>query len=410
MAYEVTNDGTGIVNGLLKQKYSKRLGSSLNKNTPIFNEFQNSREEYSGNSVKVGVELRRGGATQPIPEGGTLPTPVTAVDKQAEFFSKTLTTTDSFSAEVLAASKSPDSAFVAKLEGRLKRMENNLRDDINRQMFGNYVSGKGTAILATVPTGGTGVTSLVLSDVSRIRVGFRIAFGVATATVFTPSAYTVVTGVTRSTSTITCTACSPNTGDLVVKGESGAVSYNCDVLGIDYICQPASASDSYGGLSQADYPEWSANVRANGGNARDLSVELMQGVVDDCLNESGTEPDFIVCHTTQRAKYGQLLLQDARYAALQLHGGQGDNLTFSGGAKPIKLTVDQWAPQNKIYFLSKPSIQWFVREDFKWMDSTGSVLRSVGRSLVTEATYHTMRELGCIQRNCNGALIDLATT
>jgi hypothetical protein len=115
------------------------------------------------------------------------------------------------------------------------------------------------------------------------------------------------------------------------------------------------ASSNYAGIAGGTYSQWNSNVRANGGIARPLSVDLMRQMRVDIFNACGERPDLIICDATQQENYGKLLGPSRRYVqdvflrgqSVKLDGGY-QSLDFDG----IPVIADPNCPAGKMLFLN----------------------------------------------------------
>lgn len=67
------------------------------------------------------------------------------------------------------------------------------------------------------------------------------------------------------------------------------------------------ATGNYAGIDRNTYPRWAGVVRANGGNARPVTLQLMREMRQAIYESCGQSTDLIICSPTQHTKFGQLL-------------------------------------------------------------------------------------------------------
>lgn len=73
------------------------------------------------------------------------------------------------------------------------------------------------------------------------------------------------------------------------------------------------STGTYATIDRGTYPQWAANLDANGGTGRDLSIPLMRKMARLIYTNSGFRPDFVVADPIQFEKYGELLGDKRRY-------------------------------------------------------------------------------------------------
>ena len=124
-----------------------------------------------------------------------------------------------------------------------------------------------------------------------------------------------------------------------------------------------AATGTYAGIDRSTYAQWAANVDANGGSARALSVALMRKAMRLAYIASGFRPDLILCDALTFDKYGALMDPQRRFV---------DEVRVAGG--PIKLDAayralefdgrtvveDINATAGKMYFLNSQRLQLAV--------------------------------------------------
>ncbi len=116
-----------------------------------------------------------------------------------------------------------------------------------------------------------------------------------------------------------------------------------------------SATGTYAGIVRGTYPQWEANVLANGGTPRALTFDLMREMRRNIYEASGERPDLIVCSPAQHEAYGKLFATDRRYIdnvrlrgdVIKLDGGY-QVLEFDG----IPVVEDINCPAGKMVFLT----------------------------------------------------------
>ncbi len=79
---------------------------------------------------------------------------------------------------------------------------------------------------------------------------------------------------------------------------------------------------TYAGLDRSTYTWWKAYVSANGGTPRNLTEDLIAGVVDECLDRGADLSTLeIWCGPTQWRKFGALYKGERRQKPEKLVGG-----------------------------------------------------------------------------------------
>jgi len=97
---------------------------------------------------------------------------------------------------------------------------------------------------------------------------------------------------------------------------------------------PLSNAGIYAGINRATYADWKANVAANGGVARPLTVQLMRAMISQIYDACGEYPDLIMCASAQHDAYGATFGDNRRY--LQEIALRGQTFTLDAGYKALE--------------------------------------------------------------------------
>ena len=390
---------------VLKDLYLHPLRKQINMATPLLAELGRNEENVEGRRSIFPIHSSRSGAVGARADGGTLPT----ANKQGYTEARVEHTYQygviKVTGPTIRSTKSDKGSFVRAVDSEIKGMESELKEDFDRQIAGNDASGNGylaqlTAVSSTathsVAAGGAGA-------VRRVRPGLTVDIvddndnsvveNAVTVSSVDPAAGTITFGSAFATD-------SGYTGNpqVVVNDSVGN-----EMTGLPGII---NESDTLHNIDGSSVAVWNASVFDNSGNSRALSEDLMQQVLDDVANESGEEPDAIVCERTQRRKFFALLSSQKRAVnTLELKGGF-KTLTFDDN---IPLIVDRFIDDDKMFFISRKHLSLYQLADWDWADDDGSILKWTSGEDAYEAYLYKFCNFGTDRRNAHGRLVDLAT-
>lgn len=397
---------------LLKNVYGPGIAAELNTTHPILDNLEDLDTLSEGGRQFIwAVQYDRNKSFRGVSESGTLPTAGTSTNVNGSATTVTLAGRVELTKQIMDKSKKGDrSAFAAAMKREMAVLKESAMNDFHRQLWGTDISGITTTGVITKVTTGDTSASIVFDSVENIEAGQLLAIGTAAELTGTGSpVYAVVSSVAVSTKTVTFTgSVTVVTGDLVVLGESTGNSYGNEIYGLDYIIN--NADDNLFGIDTGNYPRWKSTVLSNSGTGRDLTLDLMQQLIDDVARTSGEEGGDLWMSTAIRREYIALLLPDVRFSPQQLKGGF-QQLTFSGGtSKPTPLYVDWKCPNGKLFYINKNYLKKYVDYDWGFMDEDGRVLRNVANKANFEATFISERNMVTTRRTVHGKLTDLNYT
>tara|TARA_R100001082_G_scaffold105310_1_gene77313 strand:+ start:9795 stop:11099 length:1305 start_codon:yes stop_codon:yes gene_type:complete len=415
-----TNFTNGF-NAVLKDFFEGTVRDHLNTKVTLLSYIEKSKRSFVGRKVVFPVNLRRTSGVGARGEYDALP----AADRQryddVNISAKYLYGRIELTGPVIEASRGDRGAFASALRSEVEGMRRDLRDDLNRQLFGQLPvkASDGAALsvtgaLGVIKTGVNNATQTLDSGNGKagtryIKAGMKVSILAADGT---HKGSQTVNSVASSTAQFTMAgAVNTATDDVVVRGDSASShSLDAELNGIANIVQ-AQASGSFLGISTTDFPEWAASELAGpgGGATRPLSLELMQLAVDTADEVGGSEPNLIMGHHSARREYINLLTSDVRYAPEQLRGGF-QKLSYAGGTNPIPIEFDKHCTYNALYFVNTADVKYYVQKDWAWANRDGSMMSRVSDKDAWEAFMCFYGELGCERRNTHVILKDLAVS
>ena len=147
---------------------------------------------------------------------------------------------------------------------------------------------------------------------------------------------------------------------------------------------------------------WNSNVLANGTVDRELSLDLLQQLLDTNRIKSGQESTFLVSNYGIRRKYLNLLWYDVRYGPQELKGGftvlKFDHLDWY---------VDKDCPLKRTWAGTKEMIKKYVVKPMGILDEAGTQAERIPKTDTYEILLGGYFNIGIEQRNAWGRLQDL---
>ena len=387
-------------NAILKEDYLGPIRDQLNNATILLQRLKRNEEDVGGRVAVVPLLTGRNSGVGARGDGGTLPAAGRQGYANAQYSCAYNYGRIQVSGPTIAASRKDKYAFVRAVDSEIKGMVRDLKDDLNRQLFGDR-----SGIMATCTVANTAAAfTFTVDNPQYIQTGMVIDNIRGSTFQLTRT----VTAVDRITGVVTVSVSYPGAGNVAI-GDTivRTGNFGLEMMGLLGIVNNINTRDGQfiGGLNRALPANgfWHANVLANTGVARPLTLDLMQQGFDASEIEGG-EVSLIITSYAQRRRYLALVKADGRFSNnLKMDGGW-EALDYNGKA----LVVDRHMLPGMIYFLDESKLELYRMSDFSWMDLDNSVLSRVAGVDAYEATLFKYATLGCGGCNNNTVLRDLA--
>ena len=306
----------------------------------------------------------------------------------------------------IEASTSNQGAFINILDAETKGVAQDLRKDLNRQVFG-----EGTGALATVAATATTTTALTLSSVQYVAVGDPVDVLVASSgSAGTGAAATEIvsrTGGATKTVTLATTVTVDLTYSVYIAG-----SRNNEMDGLRNISGQTSRTLHSIYSATAGNQFWDPAVRNVGtaagseAVASETSFELLaddvgltgQGEVEVFLTSRGIRRRLADTYQSQKR------FNDAQ--AVNIHGGYSAIMV-----NEIPVVADDDCPRTWAFGFDKSAFRWFVQASPGWLERGGGGVFHLkdGSTAGTkvgawQAFFRVYEALGCVAPNRTGSL------
>jgi len=351
----------------------------------------------------------------------------------------------------IAATRDDKGAYAKALDAEVKGITNDLKNEVNRMMFGIGYSvlarwRSGTASSITLQkkyrgnsAGGDNFGSAfggkyldkrndgVLITVSSMSSSGTFSVG------STNLAVSALTKTVATYDTITCT--DPGTpiagcwfarpASLGTYAAAGAHRYemmglrglvtNTDLDEIalnDGSYTGGTTNDPLQGLDVSTYPWFMSIVDTHSSGRyagqRALTLELMQTVFDMVEEQAGKDygPNLMITTRAIRREYLKLVQADRLSVNTMRLDGGWEALDYNG----VPFVVDNDAVDGEIYFLTTKDLQIYRMSDYNWMQKDGAILSRISGYDTYEAVLYRYAEFGIKNRATQAVLCDLSYT
>ena len=394
------------IDSYLKEVYQGRIREQLNDEIVALKRITRSgsgvTNEVGGKYVTFPIHTRRNSGIGSRFESEALPTPGQQGHAAARVGLKYAYGGVQLTGQAISLSDSDAKAFAKALDNEVEGLKNDLKKDMNRQVYGS-----GNGAIGVASGANTGATVPVY-DARLFQVGAVVDTQTGTTV---DNAGLVISSIDVAAGTVTFTT-TPGTaladGDIIVRAGSGvSASGNRELTGLAAI---VSDSGTLYNIDPSSEPEWKATVDDNSGTGRALSESLMINMVDSIRTKGGSTTLILQSLGVRRA-YFNLLSQLRQTVNTQEFTGGFSGLAFTTDQGEIPVVADVDAPLNKQWFINEDALTYYRDEDWHFIDRDGSMWKQVRDANGDYDAYYARmveyHELGTDRRNSHGLIEDI---
>lgn len=410
---------------MLKEVYGIGLKNALNNTSVILQEIQRRSDkiDFEGKKAVWNIHTSRSASTGSRREFGKVPAPDRQRFTRAEETTRTIIHTIKLSREVIESTRSNTGAFARAMETEMRGAENDLRNDLGRQIYGQgrvqtdstttvrtgviaNVNGAPAANVITLDNlDGGAVVPTSKGEMRYFFVGMLLdAINPANGARTSIAGGMEVTAVDAAAKTITV---SDATGVLDNNWIVRQGSYDNEITGLRVLINNVEGDKYDGtnvasvhGLRSSQVPSWASTV--SGGSTTAINEAIFETTGDTINTDgSGANPSLYVGSHEQRTELARQLQTQKRY--------DGRQTTLTAGWTGLQIArgtyvADRYAPSNDIFVIDPSELLWFSLADFQWDQEDGKVLFKTPDELAYEARYFGMFALGTATRGSHGRI------
>lgn len=396
------------IESYLKEVYQGRIREQLNDEIVALKRITRSgagvTNEVGGKYVTFPIHTRRNSGIGSRFESEALPTPGQQGHAAARVGLKYAYGGVQLTGQAISLSDTDAKAFAKALDNEVEGLKNDLKKDMNRQIYGN-----GNGAIGVATGANTGAT-VPVADARLFQIGMVVDTQTGT-TVDNTNLVVASVSLAPGANTVTFTT-TPSTAlasaDIIVRAGSGIRSAGTkELTGLAAI---VSDSGTLYNIDPSVEPEWKASVSANGGTPRALSEALMIRMTDDIRTKGGSTTLILQSLGVRRA-YFNLLSQLRQTVNTQEFTGGFSGLAFTTDRGEIPVVADVDAPLNTQWFINEDAVTYYRDEEWHFLDKDGSMWKQVRDANGDYDAYYARmveyHELGTDRRNSHGVIRDL---
>ena len=410
---------TTTLDSALKEYYLPPAREQLNNENMMLAQIERTSRHVEGRRAVLSLHVQRNSGVGARAEGGALPTAGSQGYAEERVGLSYNYLRIRVSGQAMKATVNDSGSFVRALSSEMTQGVNDLRRDINRQIFtdGNAA----IAQCASVSTATITLTTPTTTQMNQLHVGMLIDVGTV-SDADAKGAGLEISSIDKSAGTVTFTT-NPTAGvgtshflyrqgnKLDVDGSGAAAADGAGTLELIGLAKiVGAAGTSLHNVDSSTYTSWSSTINSNSGTNRAATDTLFEKVIDDIDIESGKSPNLCVTTKGVRRNYAAQLKSMKRFndgASLTLKGGF-KALTIDCGDVSLPLVADRDCPANLAYLLNTSHLVQHEMSDWEWADYDGAVLRNRSGYDEWEAFMFKYHQLCTDQRNTHGKIADLS--
>lgn len=388
----------------LKEDYQPAIREQLNNSVMFLQQIERNTKDVVGRRAVLSLHVRRNSGVGARGEGGALPAAGSQRYAEERVSLRYNYGHIEITGPTIRAMRSDEGAFIRALDSETEGVTNDLRRDVNRQLFGTS-----DGVIVEVGAGSS-TTSIVFATTAtavqkrQIEVGMLIDVG--TSSPFTSvGTQREVTAVSSSAITVTpAFAGAPASGDKVVRsGSGGSSTLQKELTGLQTI---VAASGSLFNVDPSTEPAWAA-YHDDAAADRLFTEQLAAKTIHNVSINGGVDFNLIMTSDgVTRSFSAQLSAMKRSVNTLDLKGGY-KALAVTAGGNEVPLTWDRDAPSKTALCLTTSHLFQHEASDWEWMDEDGAVLSRVSGRDAYEAILFKYHELTTDKRNAHGLVTDL---
>lgn len=411
-AQHYTTDANTGFNAALKEFYLPRFLSTINSNRILMTRLDRdtSKTDVSGRHARVPVNIRPSqaiGARSDTTSGPALPTPQNQTWVEVQIGYAFNYGTVRITHPVIQASRNDRGAFLRAIGSEMDGIRRDLKNDVNRQLFGD-----GNGVLGITVNGTTG-TSITLQAGHKVKAGMVIDAHTAKTGGSQNVDGSSVSAVTATTATVPSTTW---TADDFVYREESRGNEMMGLLGIvDSNADAQTFVSTLQNVSRATYPEWDAQVLSNAGTGRALTEDLLDQAILQTEEQADADVSLMITSSTQFRKIGQMLTPDRRYSpTMELDGGftainwANIPIVWDRDCPRYGQHVVDGADTDMLFGLDESSLAIYQLADWDFDDTDGNVMHRRQDVAAYDATLFYYSQLGCTDPANNFVIRDLS--
>jgi hypothetical protein len=405
---------TSTASAVLKEFYLPAVRQVMNSEVFLLSQLEMNSEDIEGKRAVLSINTGRNHGVGARAELGTLPTAGRQGYSEERVPLKYNYGSIKVSGPLMRAMGSDRGSFTRPLESETSGVIRDLKNDVNRQCYGN---GTG-AIAACASASGQVITLAATTSTTALRQleeGMVIDVGTVANPTLRGTAL-VISSVNVSAKTVTVTgtiAGTTTTTDFIFRQGSGGADGGLGQKELTGLSAIVASSGALFNIDPSTVSRWASYVDSNSGTNRAVAETMFTKASMEVNIRSGEQINLWVTTDGVHRGVANLLTSLKQFPSTnQLKSGytgldMGSVAQGQGGSNEVTLTYDKDCPGNTAFGLTTKRLQQYRMSDWEFMEEDGSVLSRVSGQDAYEATLFCYHEIATDARNAHARISDL---
>lgn len=391
---------------VLKDFYLPGVRSVLNNEVFLLSQMEMNTEDVEGRAAVVSINVGRNQGVGARAEGQALPSAGAQQYAEQRVQLKYNYGRIQLTGPVIRSMSSDRGSFVRAVQSETNGVVRDLRNDLNRQTFGD---GSGTIALTSGTNAGAVITLTATANQMRLFARNMVIDIGSVAGTPADVGTTRITSIDRAARTITVSpTISTTDANLISRTGSGETSAPAIQREITGLKKQVSATGELWDIDPADWADWASYEKTSAGAvSEDMFIEASQEVNLD----SGEQLDTWVTTAEIHRGVAGLLTSLKRFPTTnELKGGytgldMSDISQGNTGSNTVSMVYDKDLVEDGVaYGLTMRRWQNYRMSDWEFMQDDGAILNRVPNTDAYEGTLFCYSEMATDGRNANAKI------
>jgi hypothetical protein len=399
---------------VLKDYYLPAVRKVLNSEVFLLSQLETNSEDVEGRAAVLSINTGRNHGVGARAELGTLPAAGRQGYSEERVKLKYNYGSIKVSGPLMRSMGSDSGSFTRPLESETQGVIRDLKNDVNRQVYGN-----GTGAIVPVSGANTGavvpLAAATLTQLRQLEEGMVVDIGTVANPVAKDTQLTIVSvDIPGKTVTLSGTPANNTANtDFIFRTGSGGADGGVGQKEVTGLRAIVDSSGTLFNINPSTVSKWASYVDHNSGTNRAVAQTMFTKASMEVNIRSGEQIDLWVTTDGVHRGVANLLTGLKQFPSTnQLKSGytgldMGSVSQGNSGSQEVTLTYDKDCTGNTAYGLTTKRLQQYRMSDWEFMEEDGSVLSRVSGQDAYEATLFCYHEVATDARNAHARIADL---